>query len=84
MQTTIFLNHISLYFPNKIYFEDFLVRIQTGSRIAVVRNNETGKLSLLKIIKGDLPASEGEIQNKNAFSAMFPQLIYEYENLAEL
>jgi ATPase subunit of ABC transporter with duplicated ATPase domains len=82
MQTHIFLNHISLYFPNKICFEDFSAQIKTENRIAVIGNNGTGKSSLLKIIKGDLPASEGEIQNKNVSLGYVPQLIYEYKNLS--
>ena len=82
MQNPIFLNHISLYFPSKICFEDFSAQIQKGNRIAIIGNNGTGKSSLLKIIKGDLPASEGEIQNKNVSFGYVPQLIYEYENLS--
>jgi ATPase subunit of ABC transporter with duplicated ATPase domains len=61
MQTFVLLDHISLYFPYKICFEDFSVQIQTGNRIAIIGNNGTGKSSLLKIIKGDLFTSEGEI-----------------------
>lgn len=82
MQTLVFLNHISLYSLNKTCFEDFSAQIQTGNRIAIIGNNGTGKSSLLKIIKGDLPASEGEIQNKNVSFGYVPQLIYEYENLS--
>jgi ATPase subunit of ABC transporter with duplicated ATPase domains len=67
----IFLNHVSLYFTNKICFEDFSVQIQAGNSIAIIGNNGSGKSSLLKIIKGDLLASEGEIQNKNIFLATF-------------
>ncbi|GMO53671.1 MAG: ATP-binding cassette domain-containing protein [Candidatus Endomicrobiellum trichonymphae] len=82
MHPPIFLSHISLYFPSKICFEYFSAQIQAGNRIAIIGNNGTGKSSLLKIIKGDLPASEGEIQNKNVSFGYVPQLIYEYENLS--
>ncbi|OEG70337.1 antibiotic ABC transporter ATP-binding protein [Candidatus Endomicrobiellum trichonymphae] len=82
MQKSIFLNHISLYSPNKICFEDFSAQIQTGNRIAIIGNNGTGKSSLLKIIKGDLPASEGEMQNKNVSFGYVAQLISGYENLS--
>ncbi|MDR3256062.1 MAG: ATP-binding cassette domain-containing protein [Endomicrobium sp.] len=83
MQKPIFLNHISLYFPNKICFEDFSAQIQFGNRVAIIGNNGVGKSSLLKIIKGDLPASEGEIQNNKDISfGYIPQLVYEYENLS--
>ncbi|OEG69813.1 antibiotic ABC transporter ATP-binding protein [Candidatus Endomicrobiellum trichonymphae] len=82
MQKPIFLNHISLYSPNKICFEDFSAQIQTGNRIAIIGNNGTGKSSLLKIIKGDLPVSEGEMQNKNVSFGYVAQLISGYENLS--
>jgi ATPase subunit of ABC transporter with duplicated ATPase domains len=82
MQTLVLLNHINLYFPYKICFKDFSAQIQTGNRIAIIGNNGTGKSSLLKIIKGDLLASEGEVQNKNVSFGYVPQLIYEYENLS--
>ncbi|MDR3253660.1 MAG: ATP-binding cassette domain-containing protein [Endomicrobium sp.] len=83
MLKPIFLNHISLYFPNKVCFEDFSAQIHSDSRIAVIGNNGSGKSSLLEIIKGDLMASEGEVQNnKNVSFGYVPQLIYDYENLS--
>ncbi|MDR0820345.1 MAG: ATP-binding cassette domain-containing protein [Endomicrobium sp.] len=82
MQKDTFLSHIDLYFISKVCFEDFSTQIQSGNRIAIIGNNGTGKSSLLKIIKGDMPVSEGEIQNKNVSFGYVPQLIYEYENLS--
>jgi ATPase subunit of ABC transporter with duplicated ATPase domains len=43
MQKLIFLNHINLYFPNKICSEGFSAQIKKGSRIAIIENNGTGK-----------------------------------------
>ncbi|MDR3275203.1 MAG: ATP-binding cassette domain-containing protein [Endomicrobium sp.] len=83
MLKPIFLNRISLYFSNKVCFEDFSAQIHSNSCIAVIGNNGSGKSSLLKIIKGDLVASEGEVQNnKNVFFGYVPQIIYDYENLS--
>ncbi|MCL2389938.1 MAG: ATP-binding cassette domain-containing protein [Endomicrobia bacterium] len=81
MHKSIILNNISLYFPNKICFENFSTQIQPGSRIAVIGNNGSGKSSLLKIISAALPPSEGKILNNgNIVFGYVPQLIHEYEN----
>jgi ATPase subunit of ABC transporter with duplicated ATPase domains len=83
MHKPIFLNDISLYFPNKICFEDFSAQIQSSDRIAVIGNNGSGKISLLKIIKGDMESSEGEIlNNENIAFGYVPQLISEYDNFS--
>ncbi|MDR2426459.1 MAG: ATP-binding cassette domain-containing protein [Endomicrobium sp.] len=83
MHKPIFLNNISLYFPNKICFENFSAQIQSGYHIAIIGNNGSGKSTLLKIIKGDTDLSEGEIQNnENIVFGYVPQLIYEYDNLS--
>lgn len=83
MHKPIFLNNISLFFPNKVCFENFSAQIQPGSRIAVMGNNGNGKSTLLKIIKGDFPLSEGEIiNNSEAVFGYVPQLIFEYDNLS--
>ncbi|MCL2485261.1 MAG: ATP-binding cassette domain-containing protein [Endomicrobia bacterium] len=81
MHKSIILNNISLYFPNKICFENFSAQIQPGRRIAVIGNNGSGKSSLLKIISGGLQPSEGSIlNNDNIVFGYVPQLVYEYEN----
>jgi ATPase subunit of ABC transporter with duplicated ATPase domains len=83
MHKPIFLNHISLYFPNKICFEDFSTQIQSGDRIAIIGNNGSGKSTLLKIIKGDIEHSEGEVTNsKNIVFGYVPQLMLEYDDLS--
>ena len=83
MHKSIILNNISLYFPNKICFEKFSTQIQPGSHIAIIGNNGSGKSSLLKIIAGKMPASEGEIlNNDNIVFGIVPQIIKEYEALS--
>ena len=83
MQKPIFINKLILSFQNKICFKDFSTQIQPGDHVAIIGNNGSGKSSLLKIIKGDLVASGGEIQNnKGVVFGYVPQLIYEYENLS--
>jgi ATPase subunit of ABC transporter with duplicated ATPase domains len=71
-----------LYFPNKICFEDFSAQIQSGDCIAIIGNNASGKSTLLKIIKGDIEHSSGEVTNsKNIVFGYVPQLILEYDDL---
>jgi ATPase subunit of ABC transporter with duplicated ATPase domains len=83
MHKPIFLNNLSLYFPNKTCFEGFNAQIQPGDRIAIIGNNGGGKSTLLKIIKGDFAPSEGEVVNgKNVVLGYVPQLICDYENLS--
>jgi ATPase subunit of ABC transporter with duplicated ATPase domains len=83
MHKFIFLNNIGLYFPNEICFEGFSAQIQSGSRIAIIGNNGSGKTSLLKIIKGGMESSEGEIlNNKSIAFGYVPQLISEYDNFS--
>jgi ATPase subunit of ABC transporter with duplicated ATPase domains len=83
MHKPIFLNHIYLYFPNKICFEDFSVQIQSGDHIAIIGNNGSGKSTLLKIIKGDIEPSSGDVINsKNIVFGYVPQLILEYDDLS--
>ncbi|AKL98371.1 ABC-F family ATP-binding cassette domain-containing protein [Endomicrobium proavitum] len=83
MQKPIFLNNVSLYFSGKICFENFSAQILPNSRIAVMGNNGAGKSSLLKIIKGDISPSEGEIvNNKNIVFGYVAQLVREYESLS--
>ncbi|MDR2399049.1 MAG: ATP-binding cassette domain-containing protein [Endomicrobium sp.] len=83
MHKSIFLNHISLYFPDKICFEDFSAQIQSGNRIAIIGKNGSGKSILLKIIKGDITPCEGNIgNNQNIIFGYVPQLICEHEDLS--
>jgi ATPase subunit of ABC transporter with duplicated ATPase domains len=83
MHKPIFLNHVSLYFPNKICFEDFSAQIQPGNHIAIIGNNGTGKSMLLRIIKGDSEPSNGEVKNnKNIVFGYVPQIIDKYEYLS--
>ncbi|MDR2437129.1 MAG: ATP-binding cassette domain-containing protein [Endomicrobium sp.] len=83
MHRPIFLNHVSLYFPNKVCFEDFSAQIQPGNHIAIIGANGTGKSMLLRIIKGDSEPSNGEVRNnKNIVFGYVPQIIDEYEYLS--
>ncbi|MDR1663169.1 MAG: ATP-binding cassette domain-containing protein [Endomicrobium sp.] len=67
-----------MYFSNKICFEDFSAQIQSGDRTAIVGNNDSGKSTLLKIIKGDIKPSS----SKNIVFRYVPQLILEYDDLS--
>jgi ATPase subunit of ABC transporter with duplicated ATPase domains len=83
MRKPIFINKLGLSFQNKVCFENFSAQIQYGDHIAIIGNNGSGKSSLLKIIKGDLTAYDGKVENnKDTVFGYVPQLIYEYENLS--
>ncbi|MDR2860493.1 MAG: ATP-binding cassette domain-containing protein, partial [Elusimicrobiota bacterium] len=79
----IFIDNISLYFPNKICFENFSAQIYSGARIAIIGNNGSGKSTLLKIINGDFNDFEGEIRNnKGIVFGYVPQMISDYGDLS--
>ena len=68
--------------PHKVCFEGFSSIITTSSRVAIIGNNGSGKSSLLKIIAGHLPASDGFAKiTKDTTLAYVPQII---ENNHEL
>ena len=61
MHQPIFINNLSLSFTEKCCFKDFSAQIPPNSRIAVIGRNGSGKSSLLKILRGALQPSEGNV-----------------------
>ena len=77
------LNHVSLFFPHKICFEDFTTSIHSGDRIAIIGQNGSGKSTLLKILIGLIEPSDGEIKvPKGILYGYVPQIIEEFSSLS--
>ncbi len=55
------LRQLSLSFPHKSCFEDFSAQIHSGSRIAIIGRNGSGKSSLLNILRGVTAPTCGQI-----------------------
>lgn len=53
------IKNLSKAFGNNKLFEDFTYLIKRGQKIAVIGANGTGKTTLLKILRGILPADSG-------------------------
>jgi ATPase subunit of ABC transporter with duplicated ATPase domains len=69
-----------LIFPHKICFQNFTAEIQAGQHIALMGRNGSGKSSLLKILAGLLPPSEGEVRMSDKVQmAYVPQIIDAFE-----
>lgn len=57
----IILSDISLFINQKTCFEHFSTQIHPGRHIVIIGSNGTGKSTLLKIIQGILPPTQGTI-----------------------
>ncbi len=70
------IQHISLFFPHKICFQDFSAEIPYGSHIAIIGRNGSGKSSLLEILLGHMEPTEGTVViDSSAEVAYVPQVI---------
>ncbi|PIQ43369.1 MAG: antibiotic ABC transporter ATP-binding protein [Gammaproteobacteria bacterium CG11_big_fil_rev_8_21_14_0_20_46_22] len=61
MHTPILLNTISLSFGSQCCFDEFSAEIYPGQRIAIIGRNGSGKSSLMKLLRGQLDPSSGEV-----------------------
>ncbi len=61
MHRPIFLKNLGLSFAGKSCFEDFSAEIHSGSRIAIIGRNGSGKSSLLNILRQSLNPSDGQV-----------------------
>lgn len=79
----ILLKNLSLSFPHKTCFEGFSAVIPSGSKIAIIGNNGTGKTSLLKALRNLPSPVEGDIEiPRDATVSYVPQVIEDYANLS--
>lgn len=55
------LEHVTMYYGERMLFEDASALVKKGERIAIVAPNGTGKTTLLRLIIGDLSPKQGRI-----------------------
>lgn len=77
--TPLILKNVSLFFPQKICFEDFSTEICFKQRIGIVGQNGSGKSTLLSILQGLREPSEGNIYlPHNCTFGYVPQLVEDF------
>jgi ATPase subunit of ABC transporter with duplicated ATPase domains len=77
------LKNVSFILPQKSCFENFSAQVPFGSRIAIIARNGLGKSSLLKMLLGEMKASEGEIiVPQDAIIGSVPQIINDFESFS--
>lgn len=77
----LYLQNISYTHPNKdLLFENITLTINNLEKIALIGNNGVGKSTLLKIIAGDLQASNGQVKAETK-PYYIPQIFGQYNHL---
>lgn len=77
------IKDISLFFPDKMCFEDFSAQITPGERIGIIGRNGSGKSTLLKILQGAAAPSYGDVnRNAGVSFAYVPQIFGTNEPLS--
>lgn len=72
----IHLHDITLCHGKKVCFADFTTTILPQSRIGIIGRNGSGKSSLLKLLKGQIQPSSGDVwMPKNLHLGYIPQII---------
>ncbi|ACC97842.1 ATPase components of ABC transporters with duplicated ATPase domains [Elusimicrobium minutum Pei191] len=83
MHTPLKIKNLSLYFKEKVCFENFNTDILYGDRIAIIGRNGSGKSSLIKIISGLMEQTEGEVlKDKGIVIGYVPQTVMDYDSLS--
>ncbi|MFB6306003.1 MAG: ATP-binding cassette domain-containing protein, partial [Flavobacteriales bacterium] len=59
------LHEDGISYSGKPLFSDVSFFLGNGDRLGLVGKNGTGKTTLLKMLKGELPPTEGEISFSN-------------------
>jgi ATPase subunit of ABC transporter with duplicated ATPase domains len=69
------LKKVSKSFGDNLVIKNFSYEVNRGDKIAIIGNNGMGKTTLLKLIAGIIPPSEGEITlGHQTLFGYFPQL----------
>lgn len=77
----LYLQSISYTHPNKdILFENISFSINNLEKVALIGNNGVGKSTLLKIIAGDLRASEGDLKVETK-PYYIPQIVGQFNHM---
>ncbi|MDD3222022.1 MAG: ABC-F family ATP-binding cassette domain-containing protein [Lachnospiraceae bacterium] len=58
----LFIEHLSKSFDGEYLFQDIVMDIRRGERVALIADNGAGKTTILKIINGLLPADTCELR----------------------
>jgi ATPase subunit of ABC transporter with duplicated ATPase domains len=83
MHKPIQLNTIELSFPHKLCLKDFTTQINYGSKIAIVGRNGCGKSSLLRLLFGQFPPTDGVIKiPADVVFGYVPQVIDAFDTLS--
>jgi ATP-binding cassette subfamily F protein uup len=73
-RTVLNLHHVSKRFGERVLIRDFDAILQAGERIGIIGPNGAGKTTLLRIILGQEPPDQGEVElGKNTRIAYFDQ-----------
>ncbi len=56
------LHHVTLKFEQQLVLRSVFFRLQPGERVGLIGRNGTGKTSVLKLILGQIPPTEGTVE----------------------
>jgi ATPase subunit of ABC transporter with duplicated ATPase domains len=77
------IKNLSLFFAQKICFENFTAQINYGNRIAIIGQNGSGKSTLLKILYGIFETTNGEVKIPDeVIFGYVPQVIQDFDSLS--
>mgnify|MGYP000042894770 CR=1 FL=1 len=83
MHKPIQFESLSLSFPHKICFADFIGQIPYGSRIAIIGRNGSGKSTLLQMFAGLPTMVDGDLSMPQALRVGYvPQIIDAFDSLS--
>ncbi|CAN5629718.1 ATP-binding cassette domain-containing protein [soil metagenome] len=73
-RTVLNLHSVSKSFGDRVLIRDFSAILQAGERVGIIGPNGAGKTTLLRIILGEEPPTEGEVElGRNTKIAYFDQ-----------
>ena len=76
MHKPIIIKNLAFILPHRICFFEFSTQVQYGEKIGIMGRNDSGKSSLLKIIKEEMDSSAGEVSDLSRLNIGYvPQTI---------